>query len=234
MTRRAIRVFWGRRPESVQTVASRWRRTLEQVEFLLPEVVGGSWQQIHSAGPATAVTVDQLAQVLENAQAAEDWSDRLGSGLRLVAGSDSDGSDSEWGLELSGLAGGEPEIVLQSMILALSAPDTAEVPETELLRMLAAVWEPDFGDITDDNILDALEDESAYRVGDPVIGRVGYLSSARADAIPDDLAAGVAALPGGGVLLQIGAVDGVGRAYERLREAGALDPLPRPLDRAVF
>ena len=67
MTRRAIRVFWGRRPESVQAVASRWRRTLEQVEFLLPEVVGGSWQQIHSAGPATAVTVDQLAQVLENA-----------------------------------------------------------------------------------------------------------------------------------------------------------------------
>ena len=61
MTRRAIRVFWGRRPESVQAVASRWRRTLEQVEFLLPEVVGGSWQQIHSAGPATAVTVDQLA-----------------------------------------------------------------------------------------------------------------------------------------------------------------------------
>ncbi len=66
-----------------------------------------------------------------------------------------------------------------------------------------------------------------------MIGRVGYLSSARADAIPDDLAVGVAALPGG-VLLQIGAVDGVVRAYERLRETGALDPLPRPLDRAVF
>ncbi|MGG7100103.1 hypothetical protein [Rhodococcus sp. 24CO] len=229
MTRRAIRVFWGRRPESVQAVASRWRRTLEHVEFLLPEVVGGSWQQIHSSGPATAVTVDQLAQVLENAQAAEDWSDRLGIGLRLASS-----GGPEWGLELSGLAGGEPEIVLQSMILAVSAPDTAEVPETDLLRMLAAVWEPDFGDVTDDNILDALEDESDYRVGDPVIGRVGYLSPARVDAIPDDLAAGVAALPGGGVLLRIGAVDRVVRAYERLRETGALDPLPRPLDRAVF
>ncbi|MDI9958432.1 MULTISPECIES: hypothetical protein [unclassified Rhodococcus (in: high G+C Gram-positive bacteria)] len=228
MTPRAIRVFWGRRPESVQAVASRWRRTLEQVEFLLPEVVGGSWQQIHSAGPATAVTVDQLAQVLEKAQAAEDWSDRLGIGLRLVAS-----GGPEWGLELSGLAGGEPEIVLQSMILAVSAPDAAEVPETELLRMLAAVWEPDFGDVTDDDILDALEDESDYRVGDPVIGRFGYLSAARADAIPDDLAVDVTALPGG-VLLQIGAVDGVVRAYERLRETGALDPLPRPLDRAVL
>ncbi len=118
MTRRAIRVFWGRRPESVPAVASRWRRTLEQVEFLLPEVVGGSWQQIHSAGPATAVTVDQLAQVLENAQAAEDWSDRLGIGLRLASS-----GGPEWGFELSGLAGGEPEIVLQSMIIAVSAPD---------------------------------------------------------------------------------------------------------------
>lgn len=119
------------------------------------------------------------------------------------------------------------------MILAVSAPDAAEVPETELLRMLAAVWEPDFGDVTDDNILDALEDESDYRVGDPVIGRFGYLSAARADAIPDDLAVDVTALPGG-VLLQIRAGDGVVLAYERLRETGALDPLPRPLDRAVF
>jgi hypothetical protein len=232
MTRRAIRVFWGRRPESVQAVATRWRQTLEQVEFLLPEAVGGSWQQIHSSGPTTAVTVDQLAQVLENAQAAEDWSDRLGIGLRLVSGSGPD-----WGLELSGFAGGEPEIILQSMVLAVSTPDTAEVPEAELLRMLAAVWEPDFGDVTDDNILDALEDESDYRVGDPVIGRVGYLSAARAGAIPDGLRAGITALPGGGVLLQIAAagdVDAVVRAYERLRGAGALDPLPRPLDRAIF
>jgi len=229
MTPRAIRVFWGRRPESVQAVASRWRRTLEQVEFLLPEVVGGSWQQIHSAGPATAVTVDQLAQVLEKAQAAEDWSDRLGIGLRLVAS-----GGPEWGLELSGLAGGEPEIVLQSMILAVSAPDAAEVPETELLRMLAAVWEPDFGDVTDDNILDALEDESDYRVGDPVVGRVGFLSAARADALPAELGVTTSAVPGRGVLLQIGSVDTVLRAYERLRDAGALEPLPRPLDRAVF
>lgn len=231
MTRRAIRVFWGRRPESVQAVASRWRQTLEQVEFLLPESVDGSWQQIHSSGPTTAVTVDQLAQVLENAQAAEDWSDRLGIGLRLVSGSGPD-----WGLELSGLAGGEPEIILQSMVLAVSTPDTSEVPEAELLRMLAAVWEPDFGDVTDDNILDALEDESDYRVGDPVIGRVGYLCAGRAEAVPDNLKAG-GALPSGGVLLRIGAageVDAVVRAYERLRGAGALDPLPRPLDRAVF
>lgn len=229
MTRRVIRVFWGPRPESVQAVAIRWQRTLEQIEFLLPEAVDGSWQQIHSSGPTTTVTVDQLAQVLEMAQAAEDWSDRLGIGLRLVAG-----SDSGWGLEISGLAGGEPEFVLQSMVLAVSAPDTAEVPETELLRMLAAVWEPDFGDVTDDNILDALEDESEYRVGDPVIGRVGYLSAARAEAIPDDLSPGTAAEPGEGVLLQIRAVDAVIRTYERLRDAGALDPLPRPLDRAVF
>lgn len=229
MARRAIRVFWGRRPESVQAVSIRWRRTLEQVEFLLPEAVGGSWQQVHSSGPATTLTVEQLTRVLDNARTAENWSDRLGIGLRLTSG-----GGPEWELELSGLAGGEPEIVLQSMVLTVSAPVTAEVLETELLRMLAVVWEPDFGDVTDDNILDALEDESDYRVGDPVVGRVGYLSAARADAIPDDVAAGVAALPGCGVLLQIGAVDTVLRAYERLRDSGTLEPLPRPLDRAVF
>ncbi len=229
MARRAIRVFWGRRPESVQAVSIRWRRTLEQVEFLLPEAVGGSWQQVHSSGPATTLTVEQLTQVLDNARTAENWSDRLGIGLRLTSG-----GGPEWELELSGLAGGEPEIVLQSMVLAVSAPAAAEVPETELLRMLAVVWEPDFGDVTDDNILDALEDESDYRVGDPVVGRVGSLSAARADALPAELGVTTSAVPGRGVLLQIGSVDTVLRAYKRLRDAGALEPLPRPLDRAVF
>ena len=232
MTRRVIRVFWGRRPESVESVATRWRQTLEQVEYLLPEVADASWRQIHSSGPDTAMTVDRLAHLLEIAQASEDWSDRVGIGLRLASG-----GASARGLELSGLAGGEPEIVLQSMVLAVSGPDVAEVTEAELLRMLATVWEPDFGDVTDGNILDALEDEAGYRVGDPVVGRVGYLSATRADALPSDLGVETAEVPGGGVLLRIGAAGDVGpivRMYERLRDSGVLDPLPRPLDRAGF
>jgi hypothetical protein len=213
-------------------VANRWRQTLEQVEYLLPEAVSGPWRQIHSSGPDTAVTVDQLVRLLEIAQTAEDWSDRVGIGLRLASG-----GASEWGLELSGLAGGEPEIVLQSMVLAVNSPDIAEVPEGELLRMLATVWAPDFGDVTDDNILDALEDEAGYLISDPVVGRVGYLSAARADALPVALGVETAEVPGGGVLLRIGAADDVRpvvRVYERLRNAGVLEPLPRPLDRPVF
>ena len=82
MTRRVIRVFWGPRPESVQAVAIRWRRTLEHIEFLLPEAVDWSWQQIRPSGTTTAVTVDQLARALDNARAAED----LGVGLTLACG----------------------------------------------------------------------------------------------------------------------------------------------------
>ncbi|SDD96226.1 hypothetical protein SAMN05444580_10865 [Rhodococcus tukisamuensis] len=54
-------------------------------------------------------------------------------------------------------------------------PADAVVPEAELLAMLAQVWEPDFGDVTDDDILDALERDAGFAVGDPCIGRHAYL-----------------------------------------------------------
>ena len=96
---------------------------------------------------------------------------------------------------------------------------------------------PDFGDVTDDDILDAVEDDAGFVVGDPVVGRFGYLCPTRAALIPDSLDASRQAVPDGSVLLRIAAsgdIDTVVRAYERMRDAGALAPLPRPLDRPTL
>ncbi|GCE41729.1 hypothetical protein Rhow_005388 [Rhodococcus wratislaviensis] len=233
--RRVVRAFWGPRPEPVEALAGRWRLTLEQVSRLLPEAAspaGGAWRQVHASGPDTACAPDELTAVLLVAQEAEPWSDLTGTGLRLACT-----GEAGWSVELSGAAGGTPQFLLQSLVMGVDAPDGAVVPESELLAMLASVWEPDFGDVTDDDLLDVLEDDAGFVVGDPVVGRFGYLCPARAALIPDGLEASRRAVPDGGVLLHIaasGEIDPVVRAYERLRGAGALAPLPRPLDRPTL
>ncbi|MEU3207408.1 hypothetical protein ABZ702_26775 [Streptomyces cyaneofuscatus] len=231
--RRVVRGFWGPRPESADALAGRWQQTLDGLAVLVPHAAD-AWSQVHGNGPATAITADgkALLDAVCTAQSAADWSDLTGTGLRLV-GTGAPG----WEAEVSGLAGGRPEFLLQSLAVILHAPDDAPVPEEDILALLARVWEPDFGDVSDDDVLDALEDEAGYAVGDPVVGRTGYLSPARAALVPEDLAAVRQELPGGGELLSIAAPGdsaAVVRAYERLREAGALAPLPRPMDRAVL
>ncbi|MGA4999840.1 hypothetical protein ACPCB7_17635 [Streptomyces arboris] len=231
--RRVVRGFWGPRPESADALAGRWQQTLDGLAVLVPQAAD-AWSQVHADGPATAITADRnaLLDAVRTAQSAADWSDLTGTGLRLV-GTGTPG----WEAEVSGLAGGRPEFLLQSLAVILHAPDGAPVPEEDILTLIARVWEPDFGDVSDDDVLDALEDEAGYAVGDPVVGRTGYLSPARAALVPEDLEAVRQELPGGGELLSIaspGDSAAVVRAYERLREAGALAPLPRPMDRAVL
>ncbi|MFD6062592.1 hypothetical protein [Rhodococcus wratislaviensis] len=233
--RRVVRAFWGPRPEPVDTLAGRWRQTLEQVTELLPRAaspVRGEWRQVHASGPDTACTPDELTAILLVAQGAEAWSDLTGTGLRLVCS-----GEVGWAVELSGVAGGAPQFLLQSLVLAVDAPEGAVVPESELLAMLASVWEPDFGDVSDDAILDALEDDAGFTVGDPVVGRFGFLCAARAVLVPDGLEAVLQDMPGSGVLLHIAApgdIDTVVHVYGRLRDTGALEPLPRPLDRPTL
>ncbi|WP_432150422.1 hypothetical protein [Streptomyces sp. bgisy029] len=231
--RRVVRGFWGPRPEPAEALAERWRRTLDGLAGLVPEAAD-AWSQVHANGPATAFSPegDALLDAVRAARSAAGWSDLTGTGLRLV-GTGTPG----WEAEVSGVAGGAPEFLLQSIAVVLHAPDDAPVPEEDVLALLARVWEPDFGDVSDDDVLDALEDEAGFSVGDPVVGRAGYLSPARAALVPDGLEAVGQELPGGGLLLSVavpGDTASVVRVCERLREAGALAPLPRPMDRSVL
>ncbi|MFJ6809541.1 hypothetical protein ACIQRK_26515 [Streptomyces anulatus] len=231
--RRVVRGFWGPRPESAEALADRWRRTLDGFAELVPQAAD-AWSQVHANGPATALASDgdALLGAVRTARSAADWSDLTGTGLRLV-GTGAPG----WEAEVSGLAGGAPEFLLQSLAIILHAPDGAVVPEEALLSLVARVWEPDFGDVSDDDVLDALEDDAGYSVGDPVVGRTGYLSPARAALVPDGLEVVREPLPGGGELLSVAAPGdsaSVVRVYRRLREAGALEPLPRPMGRPVL
>ncbi|MBK3571688.1 Imm52 family immunity protein [Streptomyces sp. MBT62] len=234
--RRLVRGFWGPREESVEELADRWAATLDRLALLLPEAaLPGQWDMAGaSGGPATPLSTDtdSLRAALQAARTADDWAKGTGTALRLTAA-----GAPGWTVEVSGLAGGDSEFLLQSLVIGIRPPAGAVLPAAELLTALAEFWAPDFGDVTDDDVLDALEDEAGYGVGEPCVGRAGYLSPARGELVPDDLTVPRAALPGGGLLLDIapeGDVDTVVRAFERLRESGALQPLPRPMDRATL
>jgi hypothetical protein len=91
--------------------------------------------------------------------------------------------------------------------------------------------------VSDDDVLDVLEDDGGFAPDEPSVGWVGYLSPARAALLPDDMTAARKEVRGGGVLLDIAARDdteAVLQANLRLREAGALQPLPRPMNRATL
>ncbi|MFG2623414.1 hypothetical protein [Streptomyces sp. NPDC048473] len=235
--RRVVRGFWGPREESAEALTRRWKLTLDRLAEILP--VGGpgtlwTWRQIHLSGPATDFLPyeDSLLAALRAAQEADGWSDRVGFGLRLVFAGEPD-----WEIEVSGNAGGVSEYLLQSMVIGIRSPDTAEILDGDLLAAVAEAWAPDFGDVTDDDVLDALEDDGGFAVGEPCVGWAGYLSPARAALLPEGMTAGHRELGVGGVLLDIaprGNVKDVLRAYLRLRAAGALQPLPRPMDRAAL
>ncbi|WP_418958480.1 Imm52 family immunity protein [Streptomyces tritici] len=233
MGRVVVRAFWGPREETVEELAARWARTLDGVARALPPQGGGAWslRRVGASGAAAVVTPDEasLTAALRAVQAADDWSSGSGTDLRLLA---EDGSGRT--LELGGRAGAAAEFVLMAMLLTVRTPGDEKLPYAELLTALAEGWDPDFAGVVDDDVLDTLEDDGDFAPSDPAIGWAGYLSPGRAALVPPEFPAGGTALATGGVLLDVAAPDdpaAVLRANLLLRDAGALRPLSRPMDR---
>ncbi|MFE6284790.1 hypothetical protein [Streptomyces sp. NPDC057877] len=236
--RRVVRGFWGPRPEPVDALTARWSATLERIAGLLPEATGGAeptWRTVPVSGPGAAVRTGDgasLTEALRAAQAADDWSAANGTSLRVLLADPAPA----WKVEIAGLAGGSPEFLLQSLVVTVVAPDDARLPDAELLTAVAESWQPDYGDAGDRTVTAALKREAGFKVGTPSVGWAGFLSPGRASRMPDGVFG--RELPGTGVLLDIAAPGDdtapVVRAYEALKAAGALDPLPQPMDRPAL
>ncbi|MEU3103648.1 hypothetical protein [Streptomyces griseoflavus] len=238
--RRVVRGFWGPRQESAERLAARWSTTLERFAALLPDAVAGGpagarWRTAPASGPAGTVGPDEAALLgaLSTAREADPWAAANGTSLRLLADAPAPG----WKVEIAGLAGGTPDSLLQSLVATITSPDGASPPDAALLTAVAEAWDPDYGDVGDRTVTAALKQEAGFRVGTPSVGWVGYLSAGRAARVPADLSAGRAELPTGGLLLTVappGDTPAVVAAYETLRKSGALEPLPRPMNRPAL
>ncbi|CAM5520485.1 hypothetical protein GCM10010329_54730 [Streptomyces spiroverticillatus] len=229
-----VRGFWGPRAESAEALASRWKATLDRLAELLPEAVPGGgegWHRIRTNGPALPLRPDvpSLLAALEEELAEDDWSDQTGVAPSLVC----EGAPG-WEVSVSGRGGGVSGHLSQAVLVDVECPDGAELPEAELLAALAELWDPDYGNVVDHDLLGTLR-EAGAKVGEPSAGRVGYLSPARAALVPDELKAVRTPLSTGGVLLDIAAPgdhEAALAAHLCLRESGALQPLPKPMDRS--
>ncbi|MBM7089363.1 hypothetical protein ACFTXK_26680 [Streptomyces sp. NPDC056956] len=262
--RRVVRGFWGPRQESAEELAARWCTTLEHLARLLPTAgaaapgsdtgpgapAGGgpltTWLTVPVSGrPADVLRLphpdrvapgeefrESLLRAVRSAQEDDGWSAADGTSLRLLA----DTSDGRR-VELAGLAGGTPEFLLQSLVATFVVPDDEPLPGAGLLAAVAEAWDPDYGDVGDRAVTAALKKEAGFRTGTPSVGPVAYLSPGRAALVPEEWAARGRRLPGGGLLLELadpGDTAEVVRAHRALKNAGALEPLPRPMDRPAL
>ncbi|WP_327711733.1 hypothetical protein OG912_27790 [Streptomyces sp. NBC_00464] len=238
--RRVVRGFWGPRKESPLELAGRWKTMLDALPALLPEAGSApagqpwTWTQHHASGRPTELRPDvaELAAALQADHDSPQTSD--GAGLSLASA-----GEPGWEVAVTGRGGGESEYVTQAVVLTVASPDDAEVPEAALLALIADTWQPDIGDVTDDDLLDALEDDAGYDYTQSqlCVGRLGYLSPGRAAPAPEGVGVARKELRGEGLLLDIappGDTGAVVEAYVRLRDAGALEPLPRPMNRTLF
>lgn len=229
--RRVVRGFWGPRRESPLELAGRWKTMLDALPGLLPGETW-AWTRHQATGrPAPLPAgMEELRAALQADHDSPQTSD--GAGLHLAAA-----PAPGWEIDITGRGGAESEYLIQAVVLTVVSPDGAEGPEAALLALVADTWQPDIGDVTDDDILDALEDDAGYGVGDPCVGRLGYLSPGRAARVPAGVGAARKELSGAGVLLDLappGDIGAVVDAYLKLRESGALEPLPRPMSRAAL
>ncbi|WP_285568576.1 hypothetical protein [Streptomyces sp. RTGN2] len=238
--RRVVRGFWGPRKESPLELAGRWKTMLDALPALLPAAGPATagepwtWTHHHASGSPRELRPDEaaLAAALQADHDSPQTSDGAGLSLAVTG-------EPGWEVAVSGRGGGESEYVTQAVVLTVVSPDGAEVGEAALLALIADTWQPDIGDVTDDDLLDALEDDAGYDYtrSELCVGRLGYLSPGRAALVPDGVGAVGKEPVGAGLLLDIappGDTGAVVDAYVRLRDAGALEPLPRPMNRTYL
>ncbi|ORT61123.1 Imm52 family immunity protein [Streptomyces sp. CB03238] len=226
--RRVVRGFWGPRPESEQELAVRWSTFLTRLSEIEPAVFG-AWEPI---GDVRAAGPDALAAYLRENNVGDDWSDRKGYAMALATP-----AANPVKVTVSGTGGGVSEHLAMSVVVTVTAPDAGpSLPYAGILRALAEAWDVDWGEVTETELQLALEDDGR-EPGQACLGWAGYLSERRAALLGEHGVPGKAEpTEHGGLLLDLsGSVADVADlvAVNRdVRSTGALEALPRPMDRA--
>lgn len=241
-----IRGFWGTRQESVEELAKRWVAFLRRLSELDGEVFDG-WRESSDnelTAPYLTPTISTLATYI-CAQNPEENADFIGRTATLSASRPACPN-----VRVSATAGGVEGVVGSRVVVTLgieAVPQTAESEVArrlrgrlgDLLSALVEEWEPDWGDVSDMALRDAVANAQGLRPSNPRCGTITYLSAGRRALAPPDLPSVSRTLPDGGVVIDltdaqggVATVDQVIAVDSLLRKAGALEKLPIPTDRA--
>ncbi|UGY93372.1 Imm52 family immunity protein [Streptomyces gobiensis] len=234
-----VRGFWGPRSEGPLELAERWLAFLERLRKLDPDTFCG-WREVAESdakAPATALDPVALAAYIT---AANPEPDAQQIGYRATVWTRQEGRP-EVTVKVTG--GGTADNVPQSVVVNLELMDEDhEAPQARLLPealvALADVWDVDWGDFYDDDLMDAVEEAYDLSNSSPRCGRAVYLSSGRKALAPEDLPGRRLATGHGGVVIDLSGPKGEAPVTDTviavngaLRNSGALEELPYPMDR---
>ncbi|WP_326767502.1 hypothetical protein OG978_25960 [Streptomyces sp. NBC_01591] len=234
--------LWGLRGETVRSIAERWSGTLTA----LKDIDGPTFDVWHesedglASDPLLEPSVPALVEYIERKNTGPDldvvgyttslWAQNPGAAnvsTAIHAGS------------TSLHAANSVSLVLRSREVDESAEVIRRAPE--VLRILAENWEIDAGQVYSKPQYRAVTERFDLGNADPRCGRAVFLSAGRAALAPEGLPGTYVRTAHGGLVIDLTrggtespAVETIIEANARLREAGALEKLPVPFDRATF
>ncbi|MET7638216.1 Imm52 family immunity protein [Streptomyces sp. NPDC005438] len=234
-----VRGFWGPRAEEPEQLAERWLALLGRLEELDGElfstwVVGAD--SFDQASPVER-SVPDLAALL---RAGNDPRDAPVYGYLLTLMSR---APSGLAASVQVTGGAVTEYAANSVLVELYAEDLEEYQAPQvakapgMLAALADAWDVDQGEVTDEDLLDALDDTFDLANSDPRAGRAVYLSAGRWERLPQDPPGRATPTAHGGVVLDLTGPSGevsthaVLDAHRVLVDCGALAPRPTPMTR---
>ncbi|SFX34200.1 hypothetical protein OH786_22840 [Streptomyces atratus] len=234
--------FWGLRGESVPGIAERWSGTLTA----LKDIDGPTFDVWHEAGddlpsdPVLEPSVPALAEYIERKNTGPDL-DVVGYTTSLWVQNPAAAR-----VSMAIHAGSTSHYAVNSVSLAFRSREVDETAEVirrapEILRLLAENWEIDAGQVYDRPQYRAVAERFDLANSDPRCGRAVFLSAGRAALAPEGLPGTYVRTAHGGLVIDLTrggtespAIETIIEANTRLREAGALEKLPMPFDRATF
>ncbi|MFE1912625.1 Imm52 family immunity protein [Streptomyces anandii] len=225
---RLVRGFWGPRPETEAEVATRCVGFLTRLGAIFPGLPT-KWHGVRDQGSETIVPADADAVAAHLRAVAGDGNDPSAVGHRIALYAT---AAEHTAIDIAGNAGGRPQFAPHAIVVQVDGPGGDDRALLATLRALAEEWDIDWGDVTDDDLMDELED-AGLDPGSPTAGRALFLSRGRAARVSGaPLPVGAEPAPHAGAILDLSSLqstEAVVAVNRSLEATGALQPLPRPM-----
>ncbi|MFI0409214.1 Imm52 family immunity protein [Actinomadura sp. 3N508] len=231
-----VRSFWGPREESVEAAVERWVELSGRLTGI-GGTVFSSWTNADDEPQPLEFSVEGLQRELAHRE--EKFGPRGRLGFSMSAHID-DGDLPR--VSLSSTVGACGSYVGNSLVLTLYVWEQKQgglwTPMAgDLLRAVAEACEPDWGEVRNDALADAQNENPQITVGTPRAGYVTYLSSNRRARVSGEVPGRTRQATDGGLLIDMTEdgrfpeLDAVAELDRRLRDSGALVEIPESQER---
>lgn len=186
-----VRGFWGPRAESVDDISHR----LSALGAVLDGLVAANIPWRTADGVAVSLAdANSVRTVLDSAlerslDAPEVGILEIFEARCLAAAS--------WSMTVTAGGTSTARGVKNSVVLKLSSLNYLSAIVEKILEGVVAAWDPDWGDVTSDSILDGLSDRDLLMGRAPKFGHMTYLSSGRGPITHSGVELSIVTLPGG-------------------------------------